>query len=134
MSLRDALLEFVDERIDSLLRVPEMWGPEESIELQLLLLLEVRLLTLSPSLKSDIPLIQQGFIHFVRSKFPGDPPEPLAVLLARHGRTGELAALLWEFVETERRKTEAALSRFPSGLRLLDDEPDENRPPRHDVS
>jgi hypothetical protein len=129
--LQRTLLEFVDERLESLLRVPEMWGSDESVELQVLQLLEVRLLTLSPSLKEEVTRIQQDYVRYVREKFPGEPPETLAMLLSKHGRGAELASMLREFVDGERRRSAEALERFPSGRRLLDDVPGQQRPPRH---
>ena len=129
--LQRTLLEFIDERLESLLRVPEMWGSDESVELQVLQLLEFRLLTLSPSLKDEVARVQQEYVQYVRERFPGEPPEPLAMLLSRHGRSAELTSILRGFVDTERRRAQEALERFPSGRRLLDDVPGQQRPLRH---
>jgi hypothetical protein len=129
--LQRTLLEFIDERLESLLRVPETWGSGESVELQLLQLLEIRLLTLSPSLKDEVARVQRDYVRYVRERFPGEPPEPLATLLSRHGRDAELASMLREFVDLERRREREALERFPSGRQLLDDVPGQQRPLRH---
>jgi hypothetical protein len=129
--LQRTLLEFIDERIDSLLRVPAMWGSDESVELQLLQLLELRLLTLSPSLKDEVARVQQDYVRYVREKFPGEPPEPLSALLARHQRSADLSGMLREFVEAEHERAREAVERFPMGRRLLDDVPGQHRPPRH---
>jgi hypothetical protein len=127
-------LKFIDGRLDSMLRVPEMWGADESVELQILQLLQLRWLTLSPESEQKLGRIKQDYIQYVRSKFPQEPPETLAAILARHGRRAELSALLEEFVEQERRKADQALMYFPTGKRMLDDEPSSFRPPRHSVS
>lgn len=129
--LQRTLLGFIDERLESLLRVPEMWGSDESVELQLLQLLEFRLLTLSPSLKEEVARVQQEYVQYVRGMFPGEPPESLATLLSRHGRGAELTGVLRGFVDMERRRAQEAMDRFPSGRRLLDDVPGQHRPLRH---
>jgi hypothetical protein len=132
--LQSTLLGFIDERLQSLLRVPEMWGSDESVELQFLQLLEIRLLTLSPNSRSQVARIQREYIRYVQAKFPDEPPEALAAILARLGRRTELPELLREFFEAEKQRTQEMLERFPSGQRLLDDSPGKNRPPRHYVS
>jgi hypothetical protein len=42
--LGSRLLCFIDERLQHMLDAPEMWGSNESVEFQLLQLLEIRLL------------------------------------------------------------------------------------------
>lgn len=44
MDLRSRVLRFIDERLQHMLDAPEMWGSRASVELQILQLLEVRLL------------------------------------------------------------------------------------------
>lgn len=130
-SLRDTLIKFMDERLESLLRVPEMWGSDESVELQVLQLLELRWLTLQPHARGELEQIQRDYIRYVREQFPQEPPESLAAILARHGRSAELPKLLGGFIAEQRQKTEDALMRFPAGGRMVDDEPSSSHPPRH---
>jgi hypothetical protein len=47
-ALRDRLRAFVDHRLQSLMTTPEIWGAPESVELQVLQILQVRALVLVP--------------------------------------------------------------------------------------
>ena len=96
------LLDFIDERLVHMLDAPEMWGSGESVELQILQLLELRVLVLEPAGKpSQWRRVQADYERFLAIKFPGSPPTTLSALLG-HGRQDELPALLRQFVEAQR--------------------------------
>jgi hypothetical protein len=95
------LLDFIDERLSHMLDAPEMWGSGESVELQILQLLELRVLVLEPTGKpSQWRLVQADYERFLATKFPSSPPTTLSALLG-DGREDELPVLLRQFVEAQ---------------------------------
>jgi hypothetical protein len=96
------VVKFVDDRIDSMLRRPDAWGPPLAVELQVLVLIEVREAALG-SVSSDY-LVTQAFHDFVVSRL-GDAAtaESLSEQLARLGRADEFPAIMGEFVAARRR-------------------------------
>lgn len=109
--LERRVLRFIDTRLESMVRVPGSWGSEESVELQVLQLLELRLVVLAPLPEpSRDRRVQDDYIRYLSRLFPGAPPETLTSLLNRHGRQTELSSLLRRFVEQQmlRPETQAA--------------------------
>ncbi len=98
--LASRLLEFVDDRLDHMLEAPDMWGSGESVELQILQLLEMRVLLLEPEQAEGWRSVQSDYEHFRTKQFPGAPPTTLSVLLEE--RPGELTTLLGQFVAAQR--------------------------------
>jgi hypothetical protein len=103
------LLEFVDERLDHMLEAPDMWGTGESVELQILQLLEVRVLLLEPAQADDWRSVQSDYEHFLAMQFPGAPPTTLSALLG--DRQDELTARLGQFIAAQRAAHPAAPAR-----------------------
>ncbi len=98
--LASRLLEFVDDRLDHMLEAPAMWGSGESVELQILQLLEMRVVLLEPEQAEGWRSVQSDYEHFLAKQFPGAPPMTLSALLEE--RPGELTTLLGQFVAAQR--------------------------------
>lgn len=99
-SLRQALLVFVDERIQRMLARPAAWGSEESVELQVLQLIEVRALAMHPDIEPQrlFKLLQRAYERFIEDNIEGSGPDPLATILQNHNRLTEFGPLLNKFV------------------------------------
>ena len=96
------LIDFIDERLNHMIEAPSMWGSNESVELQILQLLEIRSLVLgAPDAQSHWHHVQTDYEHFIAAHFPGAPPTTLTALLDRE--PGKLIRLLTEFVSEQRR-------------------------------
>ena len=97
------LLDFVEDRLDSLTHRPALWGSPTSVEDQVLQLLELRRFLLDPRLSPrDTGKLMSAYTRFVAEVIgAGSTPEPLAVQLERHGRGDELSRQLQRFVEQE---------------------------------
>jgi hypothetical protein len=101
-SVEGRLLRYIDERLMDMIQAPEMWGANESVELQIIQLLEVRYLVLNPLAQGTRSRqVFHAYVGFLAARFPDDPPEPLSALLARYGREPEFAALLGNFVQAQ---------------------------------
>jgi len=98
---RAGLTAFVDEQIDSMLERPETWGSLREVELQVLLLLEVRAFVTAG--QGGVDAVAASYQTFVAGKL-GDTAsaEALATQLDDLGRAGEFLGLMGEFV-VERR-------------------------------
>jgi hypothetical protein len=97
-SLRDTIVQYIDEQLDTMARRPEMWGPPHCVELQVLQLLEFRSVTLRPEMEQVNPrAVIDAYRQFLTRRFPGAPPFPLAILLERNHRAIELMPILGEF-------------------------------------
>ena len=98
--LRQTLLDFIDTRIQSMLARPAAWGSAESIELQVLQLIEIRALTLHPDTEPQrvFKLLQRAYERFIEDNLAGSGPEPLAVILQQRDRSTDFGALLHQFV------------------------------------
>lgn len=95
---QDAILRYIDDQLDAIARAPEMWGPPQCVELQVLQLLEFRSVTLRPQLEKNNPrAVLDRYDEFIARRFPGAPPAPLAVLLEGMKRSSELMTILGEF-------------------------------------
>lgn len=102
MALAATLLRFVDDRLDHMLEAPEMWGADESVELQILQLLEIRLLIVAPSRnQDDWRQVQRDYERFLDERFPGSSPTTLTARLGAERRR-ELWSLLAAFVVAQR--------------------------------
>ncbi|MEP7125621.1 MAG: hypothetical protein ABJE95_32115 [Byssovorax sp.] len=80
--LKDTIVTWVDERIDDMLAAPRMWGSDEAVEMQTLLLLELRALTVSPAAELANPRrIVDAYAAHLASAFPTQPHRPLFQLI-----------------------------------------------------
>jgi hypothetical protein len=123
MMLGSRLLGFIDERLQQMLDAPELWGSNENVELQILQLLEIRLLVVtSPTQPLHGREVQLDYERFLADRFPGAPPITLSTLLSPE-RPGELCPLLAEFVNAQRAKhstSDAAAQRNADELRVIE--------------
>jgi hypothetical protein len=72
------VLHWANERLDALLGAPPMWGSNEAVEMQALLLLELRSLALRPEESSASPdAVFALYTTFLRQRFPERAPAPL---------------------------------------------------------
>jgi hypothetical protein len=102
MALATTLLQFIDQRIEHMLEAPEMCGADESVELQVLQLLEIRLLVARPGGdQADWRQIQRNYERYLDEHLPGSPPTTLTARLGTQ-RRGELFPLLGDFVAAQR--------------------------------
>jgi len=96
------LIDFIDERLNHMIEAPSMWGSSESVELQILQLLEIRSLVLSaPDGQSHWHHVQADYERFIAAHLPGAPPTTLSVLLDHE--PSKLIPLLAQFVAEQRR-------------------------------
>jgi hypothetical protein len=95
------LIDFIDERLNHMIEAPGMWGSSESVELQILQLLEIRSLVLgAPDAQSHWHQVQTDYERFIAVHFPGAPPTTLTVLLGQE--PSRLIPLLARFVAEQR--------------------------------
>lgn len=95
------VLRWTDDRLAAILRAPRMWGSLEAVEMQTLLLLELRVLALRPGAEPQGPAsIFQSYVDFLRGRFPGHPAAPLSEIV------NDEAALV-QAIEAFRREVEA---------------------------
>ena len=96
------LIDFIDERLDHMIEAPGMWGSSESVELQILQLLEIRSLVLgAPNAQSHWHHVQTDYERFIAAHLPGALPTTLTALLDQE--PGKLFPLLAQFVAEQRR-------------------------------
>ncbi|MCC6525918.1 MAG: hypothetical protein IT373_24940 [Polyangiaceae bacterium] len=82
-SLRAIMVEWVDQRIDEMLKAPPMWGSNEAVEMQVLQLVELRALALRPTQELETPRrVIDNYLAHLRQRYPSRPPLPLHRLLA----------------------------------------------------
>jgi hypothetical protein len=99
-TLQATLIAYIDDQLRAILSAPEMWGSEESVEMQVLQLLEFRSVTLRPELEKREPRTVLNEYHcFLKEMFPGAPPYPLFGLVKEYDREDEFITLLKGFSE-----------------------------------
>jgi hypothetical protein len=104
-TLRDTVVRWVDQRIEAVLAAPPMWGSPEAVELQVLLLLEVRALALRPDQTLAEPRrVLDTYIAHLAQRFPQGGSRPLHELIAGDDEVcSKLAEELRRFDELLRR-------------------------------
>ena len=101
MALATTLLRFIDERLDQMLEAPQLWGADESVELQILQLLEIRFLIVSPGRPENWRQVQGDYERFLEEPLAGSPPTTLTARLGPERRS-DLWPLLTAFVAEQR--------------------------------
>lgn len=82
-TVEDQVLHWTEEHIDALVAAPPMWGSNEAVEMQALLLFELKALLLRPEESAKDPSrIFDTYTRFLRERFPRLPPAPLCELEA----------------------------------------------------
>lgn len=96
-----AMADFVDQRIEALLRTPDGWGPPHAVELQLLLLMEMWLVVRG-SAKPVVDGTTERYQRFLARTLPGSPI-PLALRLGLVEQSNErFVTILRSFVAAEK--------------------------------
>lgn len=94
----DAALSLINAWITNMERAPRMWGDDESLELQMLQLVEIRQLMLRPlALGLDHRETRRGFCRFISLINGSSYNSTLSSLLRDEGRLSELPRLLGDF-------------------------------------
>ncbi|AFE06038.1 hypothetical protein COCOR_04803 [Corallococcus coralloides DSM 2259] len=97
-TLKEAVLSYIDEQLNSILAAPGMWGSGESVEFQFIQLLEFRSVILRPELEKTNPRsVLDDYQKFLGEAFPGSHPAPLFRLVAKHRREQDFTSLLERF-------------------------------------
>lgn len=98
---RNSVMEaiaYIDKRLTTIERAPRTWGSPESLELQTLLLLEVRSVLLRHSMPQEKPFaVRLAYIGFIKRQLKHATAEFFAPQLERLGRIDELPNLLAQF-------------------------------------
>jgi hypothetical protein len=96
--LRDVIVTWVDQRMEDMLSAPRMWGSDEAVELQMLLLLELRALALWPEeLTADPRRILDAYAAYLAKTYPKTPNRPLHQIIEADHLGLRLAAELRKF-------------------------------------
>lgn len=76
--LHETIVAWVDQRMKDMLDAPRMWGSDEAVEMQALLLLELRALALRPDKELANPRrILDAYTAYINKTFPKTPNRPL---------------------------------------------------------
>jgi hypothetical protein len=95
---RDILVNWVDQRMDDMLATPRMWGSDEAIEMQALLLFEVRALAMRPEQEIANPgRIMDAYAAYLAQTYPAKPHRPLCQIVEPDDLGLTLAAELRKF-------------------------------------
>lgn len=97
IDLRTSLLDRIDGSLDAMIKAPRMWGSPESLELQALLLVELKCMILRPHIARENPgEVQDAYERFVKSSF--DRPATLISHILKNGRQAELPKYIEDFM------------------------------------
>ncbi len=96
--LRDTIVTWVDQRLEDMLSAPRMWGSDEAVELQTLLLFELRSLAMRPAQEIEHPgRILDVYAAYLAKTYPGMPNRPLCQIVKSDDLGLRLAAELRKF-------------------------------------
>lgn len=98
---RAGMLAFVDQRIGALLARPDGWGPPESVELQLLLLIEMRHTVLGLPV-GFVDAVNERYSAFIERAFPGSNSSLASRLGLVRRASQPFIETIGEFLERER--------------------------------
>jgi hypothetical protein len=93
----DELVSWIDERVAAILAAPPMWGSPEAVELQVLLLAELRAFIFEPEREMEAPRrVLDAYAAHLRRQFPDRGEKPLHELVPGDSRdfVRELSAFL----------------------------------------
>ncbi|MBK9260655.1 MAG: hypothetical protein IPM54_12640 [Polyangiaceae bacterium] len=97
-SLHHTIVHWVDQRIEDMLSAPRMWGGDEAVEMQLLLLFEMRALAMRPAQELDNPSrILDTYAAYLAKTYPTKPHRPLCQIVESDRLGLNLAAELRKF-------------------------------------
>ena len=89
-------IDYIDKRLATIDTMPGTWGSSESLELQTLLLLEIRAVVLRQNDENSAD-VRLSYIRFIRTHVKSATSENLSIQLLRAGRIDELPELLAKF-------------------------------------
>ncbi|WP_438035545.1 hypothetical protein [Sorangium sp. So ce204] len=93
-----AAVGYLDRRLSTMKRAPGTWGSPESLELQALLLIELRTFLLRRRTHAKNPFeVRDAYIRFIHARFPDRPGYLLSALLPADDVQVDLPPLLEEF-------------------------------------
>lgn len=98
MSTHRSPLAFVESRLDAILAYPAGWGPVDSLEPQVLTLLELRLVLIEA--QGDTEAVQARYLEYVNAAVGGSSALPLAARL--ESNTPRVVEVLKAFAACER--------------------------------
>jgi hypothetical protein len=76
--LRSAILGWIEERTSDMLEAPRAWGSDEAVEMQSILLLELRALALQPERELENPRrVLDAYMAYLNKTYPRKPNRPL---------------------------------------------------------
>jgi hypothetical protein len=99
---RDAMVQWIDQRIERILAAPPMWGSPEAVEMQVLQLLQMRAVALrAPHEPDSSKRVVDAYLSYLSLKFPKQPQQPLFEHVRSHddANYAALSAGLRGFVE-----------------------------------
>jgi hypothetical protein len=77
-NLQNIIVTWVDQRIADMLSGLRAWGSDEAVEMQTILLLELRALALHPELGLANPMrVLDAYVAYLERTFPAKPHRPL---------------------------------------------------------
>lgn len=98
--LRDSLVDWVDDRMARMLATPRAWGSDEAVEMQVLLLLQLRALALRPELQAEASSsLVDAYIAYLAKTYPDKPRRPLYQIVEPDRLGMNLAAELRKIVD-----------------------------------
>jgi hypothetical protein len=101
--LRTSLLDRIDGSLDAMIKAPRMWGSPESLELQALLLVELKCMILRPHITRENPgEVQEAYERFVKTSF--DRPATLISHILKNGHQTDLPKYLEDFMQKIQRE------------------------------
>jgi hypothetical protein len=78
----EELVSWIDERANAVLAAPPMWGSPEAVELQLLLLAELRAFIYDAAREGRAPRrVLESYAAYLRRRYPGRGDRPLHELV-----------------------------------------------------
>lgn len=77
-TLRDTIIRWIDKRVNAMLEAPRAWGSDEAVEMQILLLLQFRTLTLRPDFDHGDPgSLVDAYMDYLGRIYPQNQHQPL---------------------------------------------------------
>lgn len=105
-SLRDVLVGWIDERTAKILATPRAWGSDEAVEMQVLLLLELRAVALSPQQEAAAPgRLVDAYAMYLSKTYPTQPHRSLCQIVEPDPLGQNVAAELRKAVDVFTRAT-----------------------------
>lgn len=100
-ALRDTILHWIDKRTRDMIAAPRAWGSDEAIEMQVLLLLQFRKLTLQPDFDHGDPgSLVDAYMEYLTRAYPKHPHQPLHRIIETDRLGLNIAAELTKVIQT----------------------------------